>query len=284
MCYNVNKYNNCAEMRGMKMQVKQYTKTLCMRELTIKLTDSTEPWVLEPEFTNPAICFVASGGALVRYLSRETAFAENQLFYVPGTSKCRISFRNAGKGIHAYIIHIKNNFPEKTVNNYALQAVGEMSDGETLGRIKQMYERLSGQDRIDAIRAVGEYYGFYADLLPHLTKAEPQRINPALAAAVEYIERHYCEDYSHADLCAACSISRSRLSHLFDEQLGKTPLELRNQYRIERASKLLRTTDAGIFEIAADCGFKDAAYFGRIFARLTGSTPSEYRRNKGMEG
>lgn len=266
------------------MQVRQYTKTLCMRELTIKLTESGEPCVSEPEFTNPAICFVVSGSASVRYLSRETTFSENQLFYVPGTSKCRISFRNSGQGIHAYIIHIKNNFPEKTVNNYALQAVGEMSDGETLGRIKQMYERLSGQDRIDAIRAVGEYYGFYADLLPHLTKAEPQRINPALAAAVEYIERHYCEDYSHADLCAACRISRSRLSHLFDEQLGKTPLELRNQYRIERASKLLRTTDAGIFEIAADCGFRDAAYFGRIFARLTGSTPSEYRRNKGMEG
>lgn len=58
---------------------------------------------------------------------------------------------------------------------------------------------------------------------------------------------------------------------------GITFSELLNRARVERARQLLRTSDAKVIAIAMDCGFGNMAHFHRVFLRLTGMTPQQWR-------
>ena len=51
------------------------------------------------------------------------------------------------------------------------------------------------------------------------------------------------------------------------------------QQRIEKAKKLLTTTDTYLYRIAEETGFKDQNYFSKAFKKITGELPTQYRHN-----
>ena len=53
--------------------------------------------------------------------------------------------------------------------------------------------------------------------------------------------------------------------------------DLLNQLRVNRASLLLRQTDKSLVQIALECGFRDQSYFTKVFRRVAGKTPREFR-------
>ena len=52
-----------------------------------------------------------------------------------------------------------------------------------------------------------------------------------------------------------------------------------NEYRVSRAKELLANTNDSIKDIGTSCGYTDSNYFTRVFRRITGMTPSEYRQS-----
>ena len=52
------------------------------------------------------------------------------------------------------------------------------------------------------------------------------------------------------------------------------------RYRIDYACRLFDETDKNITEVARECGIDDIAYFSRFFRKMTGVSPSEYRKRK----
>ena len=57
-----------------------------------------------------------------------------------------------------------------------------------------------------------------------------------------------------------------------------TVIDYLNQVRIQNACRYLRSSDKEVGDIALLCGFRDAAYFSNVFKRLTGTSPSAYRK------
>ncbi len=86
------------------------------------------------------------------------------------------------------------------------------------------------------------------------------------------------ESLSVSDLARIISLSEVRFRHLFREAVGMRPVEFMRARRIEAACRMLAQTDNAVKEVAAACGFADAAFFHRVFRRRMGSTPSAYRR------
>ena len=74
-------------------------------------------------------------------------------------------------------------------------------------------------------------------------------------------------------------MSKSPLLKHFKEAIGITPLQYQLHLRISDAATLLNTSHENVSEIAFQCGFADSNYFSRQFKRITGMTPSEYRKN-----
>ena len=109
----------------------------------------------------------------------------------------------------------------------------------------------------------------------HLTDS---REVPAVRIAKRYIRRHYNEDISLSRLAAIVHISPVYLSRLFKKSEGINFLDYLNQYRIEVAKKMLVDVCLQINQVSELSGFKNTKYFSKVFKKIIGITPSEYRR------
>lgn len=116
-------------------------------------------------------------------------------------------------------------------------------------------------------------------LLPNAMQpaAEMQKIS-RYKAIVSYIESHYSEPVSLAQIAAQISCNHQYLCRFFKDIAGITPIQYLILYRIDRAAFLLANTDQPILEIAMDCGFENVSYFIRKFKETKGCTPKEYRK------
>ncbi len=103
--------------------------------------------------------------------------------------------------------------------------------------------------------------------------------SPPVCFCIDYIDFHYMEEISLALLAEKCKVSGSYLSALFRKEMGLTLTDYILQTRITRALSLLNTTKLPIQNIAAQCGFYDCNYFTRIFKRMQGQSPSQYRKS-----
>jgi AraC-like DNA-binding protein len=72
-------------------------------------------------------------------------------------------------------------------------------------------------------------------------------------------------------------VSEDYLSRVFSRELGVPPWDYLNRYRVLRAKELLRKTTENIGNVARQVGFKDQAYFSRVFHKLTGLSPQAFR-------
>ncbi|MFM9278817.1 helix-turn-helix domain-containing protein [Paenibacillus jiagnxiensis] len=100
-----------------------------------------------------------------------------------------------------------------------------------------------------------------------------------IAEIKEYVTEHYSEPISLADLSARFFINPYYLSQLFKQKTGETYLNFLAQTRINKAKELLIRTDLKVYEICQRVGYSDAQHFARLFEKLTGCKPSEYRKN-----
>ena len=77
---------------------------------------------------------------------------------------------------------------------------------------------------------------------------------------------------------ATSSISRYHFIREYRRQTGQTPMQSFQQLKINRACYLLDITDWSVAAIANDLGYDDPYYFSRLFKKVTGMPPSDYRR------
>ncbi len=97
--------------------------------------------------------------------------------------------------------------------------------------------------------------------------------------AREFIRSNYTNpDLSLEDVCRAIGAGTSYFSQFFKTHTGKTFVEYLTAVRVEEAQKLLVSSSLLTYEIAAQVGFRDANYFSIIFKRVTGKTPTEFRK------
>ena len=92
-----------------------------------------------------------------------------------------------------------------------------------------------------------------------------------------YIMEHYHRDIGLADIADAVGLSSSYFSMLFKKKYEVNFVEYLTMYRVERAKSYLQSSRITIKDVASLSGFHNAKYFFRVFKRLEGITPAEYR-------
>ncbi|MFE6076517.1 response regulator [Paenibacillus sp. NPDC057886] len=95
----------------------------------------------------------------------------------------------------------------------------------------------------------------------------------------EYVTDHYNEPISLAEVATHFFINPYYLSQYFKQKTGETYLNFLTQIRVSKAKELLENTDMKIYEICHEVGYSDPQHFARMFEKLTGSKPREYRKN-----
>lgn len=101
--------------------------------------------------------------------------------------------------------------------------------------------------------------------------------NQLVERAVEYIKEHYMENITLNEVAEKVGISSGYLSTLFNQNLQCGFIDYLNGVRIERACCYLEQNYFKTYEIAYRVGFRDEKYFSKVFKKLKGMTPKEYR-------
>lgn len=92
-----------------------------------------------------------------------------------------------------------------------------------------------------------------------------------------YIREHYSTEISMQSVARAMNYSDAYFCKLFKQCFKVNFSAWLNEYRIDRAREMLQNTRLSVREVSTACGYSDANYFARVFKRVTGKTPSEYR-------
>lgn len=98
-----------------------------------------------------------------------------------------------------------------------------------------------------------------------------------------YIRSHYKEELLLEDLANMFSYNSSYLGKQFKEKAGMGFNAFLDQVRMDHAKELLQDKSRKIYDIAADCGFKDPDYFATKFKKYMGMTPNQYRKTLGSK-
>ncbi|GIP17717.1 AraC family transcriptional regulator [Paenibacillus montaniterrae] len=99
----------------------------------------------------------------------------------------------------------------------------------------------------------------------------------AVPKVIAYIEQHYTQELSLQILSQHVHLSKNYLANLFKKETGEGVIDYINKVRLERAKALLRSTEMKSSEICVMVGVQDSKYFSKLFKKMEGMTPSEYR-------
>jgi AraC family transcriptional regulator len=123
-------------------------------------------------------------------------------------------------------------------------------------------------------------------LLRHYSVASPIAENSTgglppsvLRRCIELIHGNIEGNLRLSDLAQEAKLSTSHLIRSFRQSTGKTPYQYLLHQRIERARSLMRNERTPLTEVALASGFADQHHLARVFRRITGVTPSSYRRS-----
>ncbi|MEK3884102.1 response regulator transcription factor [Paenibacillus sp. PL2-23] len=95
---------------------------------------------------------------------------------------------------------------------------------------------------------------------------------------LDYIHEHYAEPLTLSDMARHFHFNPSYLSSYFSAHNSEGFVDYLHKVRIEKAEELLRQGDASIAQIGEMVGYSDHSYFTKVFKKLTGESPSRYRR------
>ena len=147
--------------------------------------------------------------------------------------------------------------------------------------LTDIYTLASSSDYIRDMRINGKLNDLLTLLMESSWHREahtnaPKKMDISLVKS--FLDEHYKEKLSLESVASHFFIDKHYLARLFKEQYGVTLVTYLQQVRITHAKRMLRFTDKSIEEIGLECGIGELNYFSRVFKKLEGVSPSEFRR------
>lgn len=213
--------------------------------------------------------FVAEFPEESRYYLPEAAWEEGWEFFY-------LHFE--GEGIQGFVKQLQDLSGgcfalslEGAAAQLALEFQGRRMDGEPL-------KRYEGSEFL---------YRFWCELLREIEAPANASLEAVWDGASErvsltekalrIIERDYGTLQGVEELAGRLGVSKEHLCRCFRREIGTPPIQYLNQIRIQRAVHELLNTQASVEYIARDCGFSNGNYFGKVFRKMAGMAPGEYR-------
>lgn len=98
-----------------------------------------------------------------------------------------------------------------------------------------------------------------------------------IVEAQQWLQANHASEVHLSEVAALCGMSVRSFNRRFKSATGETPLQYLHQLRIQGAKELLQNTNLSVGDVAYRTGYQDLAHFTRLFKRILGVTPSQYR-------
>lgn len=214
---------------------------------------------------------------------------ENQYFIIPKGEAHEYASNNQAPWT-IYWVHFTGHSAHFFINdNPAPRDIEPGSTSRISDRnavFEEIFLALCDNYSIENLRyAASLLYGFLASFryLGHFRKYNSQQVrfntSDIVNMAVRYMNENIEKKLTLDALCKYIGYSTSQLSLVFRNQTGHSPHNYFNMLKIQRACKLLETTDLKIKQICAKVGIDDSYYFSRLFTKTVGISPKKYRES-----
>lgn len=97
---------------------------------------------------------------------------------------------------------------------------------------------------------------------------------------LQYIEKHYTDEITLEQLADISNVSKQHFCRVFKAQMKMRPMEYISRKRVTQAKELLLSTSKSIEEIAKLAGYDNPTYFGMVFKKYEGMTPTDCRKRE----
>lgn len=209
------------------------------------------------------------------------------LLYVPCGSTYNGKWKNSGKG-HIISIH----FETASLGCFSSRRTGVQAiKGDKLNKpeLSEDFNRiallLASSDKLSTghqIEVLSKLYRILGAVLPSLEPRSSQSDDVSILPALDHLREHYREPCTVAYLAELCKLSPSHFYSRFKLSTGVAPIEYKNRLMIANAERLLLDEPELSIEVVSErMGFSSGNYFSRMFKRMSGLTPSEFRKNGG---
>ncbi len=187
--------------------------------------------------------------------------------YLPHTTLERVG-REAGAPAPGDLLE-RTGYPDPVTSGLLMSAADVLEGNAALDNLfrQQLTDLL-------ATRILAEHTGVPTTFEPIMGGLSPH----ALRRAIERLGSDSYTDVSLTALASDAGLSRFHFCRAFKESTGLSPHAWLRQQRLEQAMNMLRDTDASIASVAAQLGYASQTAFTAAFKKLTGETPSDWRR------
>jgi two-component system, response regulator YesN len=138
------------------------------------------------------------------------------------------------------------------------------------------------EDARSAKETVEQLYRFMDEVKKAIVFIQNQPENVNIKKILDYINDHYTEPLTLADVAQYFHFNPSYLSSYLSAHNNEGFIEYLNKVRIEEASRLLIQGSVSISEISSMVGYSDHSYFCKVFKKMKGLSPSQFRRKQLM--
>ncbi|MWV47239.1 response regulator [Paenibacillus sp. HJL G12] len=139
---------------------------------------------------------------------------------------------------------------------------------------KQYFDELSKLETLEQSR--GWFIQAFEALMQHMNGMYHSDRN-SIIKATQYIQQYYHQEISLQSISSLVHLSKNYFANLFKKEVGESFLEYLTRIRIEKAKSLL-TGDLKAGDVGSLVGIQDPKYFSKVFKKITGVSPSEYRQ------
>lgn len=159
-----------------------------------------------------------------------------------------------------------------------------MSENEKTAKVSDYpeWKFLMLQHVVDGFERCKKLEELLVDIC-YIMKKEDNDGQEIAEKAIAYMKEHYMEPLNLDFIAEECGLSTSYFSRKFKEQTGENYIDVLTDIRIREAQRLLSTTELSIGEIVEQVGYCDDKHFRRVFQKVTGLKPAEYRKKIKVE-
>lgn len=243
---------------------------------------------------------IASTQVLDAYSNREeerthgTYFFEQQISNLVKTGNptlLRNLLLEASKNDNLYEGMVGNT-PLRQSKNIFLSLVSQIGKSAAIPGgldIEQTYQLIDAYSQeCEQLTSVSEVtnlqFNMLIDFATRVSQSKiPTNLSPEIYSCIQYINNHINTNIAISDVANYIHRSRTFTIERFKKELGFNIGEYITHAKIQEAKSLLRYTDKTLSEISSYLYFSSQSYFQNVFKRITGMTPTEYRKQKTNE-
>lgn len=154
---------------------------------------------------------------------------------------------------------------------------------ERLGLFNDIFRNLDRGFGLETIEYVNQVLGLLLASFTHLQQFQESRKtdeNDHVALSINFMLENLDKKLKLSEIAEAATLSVSHYSKLFQSRTGHSPIDYFIQLKVQKACRLLDNSGWMIADVARESGFEDQFYFSRVFRKVMGLSPAEYRKRK----